>query len=138
MPERIQQRRTKGWRKPENTVSVSRPSRWGNPFRVFGGSVAGPTWGELRAVPIGTRLRARDEYALYTSHAPASGAITHAVDLFRTLAVVTRRDSPDQFEAWIAPLRGKNLMCFCPLEDADGNRVPCHADVLLELANEEP
>jgi hypothetical protein len=29
-------------------------------------------------------------------------------------------------------LRGKNLACWCPL---DG---PCHADVLLEMANREP
>jgi hypothetical protein len=29
----------------------------------------------------------------------------------------------------LAPLRGKNLACWCPL---DG---PCHADVLLELSN---
>jgi len=36
----------------------------------------------------------------------------------------------------IAELRGKDLACWCPLEDADGNRVPCHADVLLEWANE--
>lgn len=34
-------------------------------------------------------------------------------------------------------LAGRDLMCWCPLEDAKGNRVPCHADVLLELANSE-
>jgi hypothetical protein len=28
-------------------------------------------------------------------------------------------------------LRGKNLACWCPLDQ------PCHADVLLELANQE-
>jgi hypothetical protein len=28
-------------------------------------------------------------------------------------------------------LRGKNLACWCPLDK------PCHADVLLELANKE-
>jgi len=32
MPVRIQRRRVKGWRMPENTVSVTRPGRWGNPF----------------------------------------------------------------------------------------------------------
>ena len=39
---RIQQRRTKGWRMPENARSVARPSRWGNPFSVeeFGHRVA--------------------------------------------------------------------------------------------------
>jgi hypothetical protein len=32
-------------------------------------------------------------------------------------------------------LRGHDLACWCPLVDADGNHVPCHADILLELAN---
>jgi hypothetical protein len=34
MPSRIQLRRTKGWKKPEGVVSVSRPTRWGNPYSV--------------------------------------------------------------------------------------------------------
>lgn len=33
-PRRVQRRRTKGWRMPENTISVTRPGRWGNPFRM--------------------------------------------------------------------------------------------------------
>lgn len=32
----------------------------------------------------------------------------------------------------IEKLRGKNLACFCKIGE------PCHADVLLELANREP
>ena len=32
-------------------------------------------------------------------------------------------------------LRGKNLACWCPLEDKFGRPVSCHADVLLDLAN---
>jgi hypothetical protein len=31
---------------------------------------------------------------------------------------------------YIEPLRGKDLACWCPLNQ------PCHADVLLRLANE--
>lgn len=34
-------------------------------------------------------------------------------------------------------LRGKDLACWCPLVDKDGKPVPCHADVLLEIANQE-
>ena len=30
---RIQRRRTRGWRMPEDAVYVGRPTRWGNPFR---------------------------------------------------------------------------------------------------------
>lgn len=33
-PIRIQRKRTKGWKIPPNTIVVSRPSRWGNPYRV--------------------------------------------------------------------------------------------------------
>ena len=32
----------------------------------------------------------------------------------------------------VKELRGKNLACFCPLDRA------CHADTLLQLANEGP
>jgi hypothetical protein len=31
-PSRIQRRRAAGWRMPEGTVYVGRPTRWGNPF----------------------------------------------------------------------------------------------------------
>lgn len=35
-PVRVQLSRKKGWRMPENTVSVARPGKWGNPFRIGG------------------------------------------------------------------------------------------------------
>ncbi len=34
MPERIQRMRVKGWKMPDNTVSVTRPGRWGNPYKA--------------------------------------------------------------------------------------------------------
>lgn len=38
-PKRIQRKRTKGWRMPENTVYVGRPSKWGNPFKLVAGLI---------------------------------------------------------------------------------------------------
>lgn len=35
----------------------------------------------------------------------------------------------DELQADPSPLRGKHLACWCPLNQ------PCHADVLLRLAN---
>lgn len=32
-------------------------------------------------------------------------------------------------------LAGHDLACWCPIEDAAGNPVPCHADILLALSN---
>ncbi len=45
----------------------------------------------------------------------------HAVELFRSSRDARRWD--------MAKLRGKDLACWCPLDQ------PCHADVLLEAAN---
>jgi len=47
-----------------------------------------------------------------------------AVEWFKTYAQARLKAEPN----WLSPLRGKDLVCWCaPL--------PCHADVLLELAN---
>lgn len=47
-----------------------------------------------------------------------------AVEWFREYAREMLKIEP----SWLEPLRGKDLVCWCaPL--------PCHADVLLELAN---
>jgi uncharacterized protein DUF4326 len=52
--------------------------------------------------------------------------IEEAVDLYRKLAWV----DPHMI-AWVREnLRGKDLACWCPLTSV------CHADVLLEIANE--
>lgn len=36
----------------------------------------------------------------------------------------------------LTELRGRDLACWCPLTNPDGSPYPCHADVLLELANQ--
>ncbi|QOC24824.1 DUF4326 domain-containing protein [Microbacterium hominis] len=99
MPERIQQRRTGGWRKPAGSRMVSRPSKWGNPFRV-GQEIAGVTLDAALAVEL---------YREYLAQ-----------------AMLTERGKE---ELDLSALRGLDLGCFCPLDQ------PCHADVLLELAN---
>lgn len=60
---------------------------------------------------------------------------------FKIDAKTARKQSIAQFEKYLAnmqprnreellaPIRGKDLGCWCPLD------VPCHADVLLKWAN---
>lgn len=115
MPERVQQRRTKGWRKPENTVSVARLGRYGNPFRIG-------EWFTMREA-IGPSPR----YEADRSERVRDRA--HAVELFREWLRYRGPNHEDFGLRRIADLRGKNLMCFCPRDQ------PCHADVLLEIAN---
>ncbi len=41
-PQKIVRRRTRGFRLPPNTLCVTRPGRWGNPFdfRIYGNAEA--------------------------------------------------------------------------------------------------
>ncbi len=96
-PHRVQLSRRKGWRKPDNTVVVARPTRWGNPFAAGKNGVAD----RAEAVRLFRELTSKPDWAV--------GEMSQ-----QTVRV---------------DLRGKNLACWCSL---DG---PCHADVLLEIAN---
>lgn len=129
-PRRIQLQRTKGWRLPAGAVSVARPSRWGNPFKVgdplevraigymLGGSAGYYDPGDIRSYD--------------TTLPPDSVTPQMAVDLYQADLVATLA-TPDPYyddlREDLAALRGKDLACWCPLDQ------PCHADVLLELAN---
>ncbi|HMT45554.1 MAG TPA: DUF4326 domain-containing protein [Novosphingobium sp.] len=59
-PQRIQLSRRKGWRKPEGAVVVSRPSKWGNPYRVGDEGPSDALWrfeAWLNGTPEGRRLK---------------------------------------------------------------------------------
>lgn len=129
MSERIQLRRTKGWRKPEGCILVARRSRWGNPFIVHGASVIGRPWSVVRERDLQRPVQFVGDEVGYVTCSHVAEAIAHSVDLFRAYCKVTQRDTSDAYEKWLAPLRGHDLGCWCPLDQL------CHADVLLEIAN---
>ncbi len=114
-PERIQLRRTKGWRMPSNTVKVDRSTIFGNPFAL-------KPYGPEQAVAL-HRLwiegRLADEN-IRTSY--PSWAATHLMERRKKVL------------AALPTLRGKNLACWCDLPPP-GERDCCHAAALLELAN---
>lgn len=106
MPNRIQRKRTKGWRAPEGAIYVGRGSEWGNPWRV----------GE----PLMTHTPYPDGITHYAREFVITPEI--AVALYRSAFELDIPEAVRQF-------RGRDLMCWCPLDS------PCHADVLLEWAN---
>lgn len=114
-PKRVQLRRTKDWRKPEGAISVARPTIYGNPFRI-GFTYCGPT---IRAAMDREEAVAafRDWIARDTLD-PLFWDRDLIVAHVRLKAALLRGD-----------LSGRDLACWCPLNE------PCHADVLLELAN---
>ena len=117
MPERIQLKRTKGWRKPENTVVVTRITKWGNPYKE-GTRLGNLSIGVIVAADWIEKAKADPDYLLTRED---------VVTLYQIYVKGYIENNPDYFD--IEKLRGKNLACFCKLDE------PCHADVLLELAN---
>ncbi|TAL43871.1 MAG: DUF4326 domain-containing protein [Salinibacterium sp.] len=136
MPKRIQRKRTKGWRMPENTVYVGRPTMWGNPYKADGNAAE--------------RDLAAKRYRWWLDcclHYRRTGKFIGWVEESRVGQVVplyagrTIRMEPSDPTQWsdvkdmlrivdaLSSLKGKNLACWCPAGHA------CHADVLLELAN---
>jgi hypothetical protein len=114
-PKRIQRKRTKGWRMPPGVVYVGRPGFWGNPYgadalslALYRNTVQG-IWNPtlLDGLPETTRQE------VYQSHIEWRVRSKH----------ILRPEIQSL-------LRGKDLACWC----REG--APCHADILLELANQ--
>lgn len=85
-PKRIQRKRTKNWRAPENTVYVGRPTVWGNPFAIA-------DFGRIASIQYFRRWINGENFNV-------SGFVVGAM----------RRN---ELMRRLPELRGKNLMCWC-------------------------
>lgn len=131
MPQRIQRRRTRGWRTEDHTTSplgavyVGRPTRFGNPARIYPADDVNSgllvQWGHDGGV-VGTW--------------PADGrdARRFATELYRNW--INQPEQADTRTLFHALLHGRDLTCWCPLPEP-GQPDHCHAAVLLQLANDE-
>ena len=118
MPERIQRKRTKGWKTPlcscgcgKKARYVGRGTPFGNPFQIGG-------------MTYFLRL------GVWTPHRIPDAQT--AVRFYRNwvnLDVRHNTGSPPPTAQQVAALRGHDLMCWCALDQ------PCHADELLRIAN---
>lgn len=122
MPDRIQLSRAKGWRKPEGAIVVARPSKWGNPYLL---------------TDVGGQYPSLDDHQLHSM----------VVNMFRDLVRVGRIELPNwryfggrrgpvtftypSLAEIRAELAGRDLACWCEPE------FRCHADLLLEIANQD-
>ena len=134
MSERIQRRRTTGWRMPEGAKYVGRPSLWGNPWSLRDIVAAYPEVAVSDRPAAAVRLYRREleHFGLLSDYAyTAPGRTWQAADqrweAVNRLVVASGAKNMAEYAA--VALRGHDLACWCPLDQ------PCHADVLLELAN---
>ncbi|MFE6868349.1 DUF4326 domain-containing protein [Kitasatospora sp. NPDC057692] len=145
-PVRLHRPAVRGWRTPEGALYVGPSSRWATPWRwrtrtalARVPALDGSAW-ELE-----TRISSADRSHPYHH---ADGRITHheirymtrqeTVDLYRQALVAPTANV--SLRSWCSPrltladarteLAGLDLVCRCAIGQ------PCHADVLLELANQ--
>lgn len=98
-------RRTRGWTMPEGGISVARPHRWGNPYKIGQEVVV------VRREPLGVVERLDQAGAVEMLRRDlAAGSLDFTVeDVRRELA-------------------GHSLGCYCQ------EGTPCHGDLLLLVA----
>ena len=91
-PRRYQRKRTKGWRKPPDTVCVGRPGYFGNPFKGETAANAYRRWLTNKMSRAEFFKRNTNPWALWSDKA----------NVLRELPA----------------LKGKHLACWCPLGKA--------------------
>ncbi len=126
---RIQRKRTKGWRMPENTIYVGRPSKWGNPLKLVGDTIY-----------IDASYR-RKILSPWVNLIEAHADIDDLMHYFWIIATPHKRYqkfvNPD-LQYWSdhfasldwTELEGKDLACWCPLTTSF-----CHAEILIQIAH---
>jgi hypothetical protein len=99
---------------------VTRPGKWGNPFTVWGWREAG-----YKGTDSLGRLACVRAFEVWLS---PNGMHNIASDDGRMKRLRILQD--------LHQIRGHNLACWCalPVIGAPGSN-PCHADILLEIAN---
>lgn len=138
LPLGLQRKRTKEFNLDEYSKSinglecivVSRPSRWGNPFKLLG---------DMIYVDAGHRRKILSRWVCWEEGDSFGGGhtIEEVIKLFKDMMLdLDSHDvEPEIKERFkymrdnIKDLRGKNLACFCN----EGSC--CHRQVLIELAN---
>lgn len=119
-PKRIQRKRTKGFRLPLKTLCVSRPSIWGNPYPLAEFSTLSLLLFRNTVLGIWDPGLLDDQ---------AETLVSRAYDLHHSW--LRRFSYRHPLDALRSTLQDYDFIaCWCK----EGS--PCHADILLELANQ--
>jgi len=121
-PKRVQRSRNTPWREHNpHAVIVDRTSKWGNPFQVVEVEHKYALV-DFRGVTLAIYERKLDAQAM-------------AVDMFRAHLTTGYANQQRQALGYSKndvrkELSGHDLVCWCAIDE------PCHADVLIDVAND--
>lgn len=111
--QRLQSSRRKGARRPEGSMYVGRPTKWGNPFQHR-------TWGHAKSVILHRQWLTGGMGALTLERLGFEPAEIDALFRLRSRVLTD-----------LHALAGHDLACWCALSTRW-----CHAELLLDLAVE--
>jgi len=121
MPKRIQMSRQHPWRADNpDAVIVARPSRWGNPFDV-------KTYGLDLALALYKQALSGNWSPSLLDQSKPDAYWDSTYRLTQAFRERLGSSAPIEIAKWY--FNSKDIACWCPPDQ------PCHADVLLELAN---
>lgn len=106
---------------PEGAIYVGRPSKWGNPIDLSDVAAQLPSLDDRGVATLVVRdfeVLARRGQLSFPNWRYLGGKRGPVAWTYPSVAEIR------------AELRGHDLACWCPLDE------PCHADVLLQLAND--
>lgn len=113
-PQRYQRSRRAGARLPAGVVCVTRPSRFSNPFRPY-----------CKTTISKSELGIEGDGVVSIEVGDVENCLAWFRIHMRAMRELYDRAGLDYFKQ----IRGRNLACWCDLAS------PCHADILLDLAN---
>jgi hypothetical protein len=124
MPERIQLKRTKGWRMPPGAVKVDRSTKYGNPF-VLGKPIK----------------RDSDLWPYLVAAVPALADRSSALGRLQSVTLRRAEDAVAAYSIWFIEqphlmiaafeeLPGRDIADWCKPGD------PCHGNWLMDMVNE--
>lgn len=112
---------------PPNTVSVCRPTKWGNPFRLLGDQIFVDAGHRRKIFSKWVLLCFGDEEKVVRLFESALiGRLLpgdYGIDIDGMHDILYHSKRLEKLD--LGELKGKDLACFCPPD------CPCHADVLI-------
>ncbi|GAB3740156.1 DUF4326 domain-containing protein [Spirosoma jeollabukense] len=136
MPIRVQRKRTKGYRLPPNTISVCRPGRFGNPFRLTDVYKLAERQGAKAGIIDAEQIHQLAQQLVVDRFAQLL-ADPNGIPSDESFVSEAIRQRFVWMRGNLGLLKGKNLACFCALLSKEGKPIPCHADTLLLYSNDE-
>jgi len=136
--ERIQRKRTAGWRMPDDGVYAGRGSAYGNPFAMAKHTYTPEQKDKEPIIYYTIKLMIENEFSLLVYQVvkgnffyTIESVISACIDCYEKYILLDHKEAGNNsiLSKMRRELPGKKIACWCPLDQ------PCHVDTIIKLVN---